>query len=117
MPDSLIHINDIVSVADLENLNKLIKIIQRGRCIAFVGAGLSKSESYKDWEEAIKGKNGLIEYVFENKNLDLIDTSKKVIDLVEDCKTHNYSRYREFLLNEYGRRLAPYVYHPNHQQI
>lgn len=117
MPNSFINIDEVVNGSDLDNLNTLVKIIQRGKCIAFVGAGLSKSEFYKDWEEAIKGKSGLIEYVFENKDLDQIDTSKKLIDLVEDCKKHNFNRYREYLLSEYGRRSAPYVYHPNHQQI
>jgi len=115
--DSYLNINEIVSSSDLDKLNELIKIIRDGKCIAFVGAGLSKSANYKDWEEAIKGKNGLIEYVFENKDLDKIDKSKKLIDLAEDCKKHNFDRYRDYLLKEYGRRAAPYVYHPNHQQI
>ncbi|HMN25855.1 MAG TPA: SIR2 family protein [Ignavibacteriaceae bacterium] len=95
----------------------LAEIIQKGKCIAFIGSGLSKAESYRDWEEVIKGKNGLIDFVFENQNLYLIDVEKKLIDLVEDCKNHNFDRYKEFILNEFGRKFAPFVYHPNHQQI
>ena len=117
MPENFINITDIVSSSNLEKLKSLSVIIQKGKCIAFIGAGLSKSEFYKDWEESIKGKNGLINNVFENEGLEKIDNSKRLIDLVEDCKKHNFNRYKEFILKEYGRNFAPLVYHPNHQQI
>jgi len=116
-PYKNININDIVSGPDLVKLQSLSKIIKNNECIAFVGAGLSKAENYKDWEESIKGKNGLIEYVFSGGNNYLLDPTKKIIDIIEDCKKHNINKYREFILNEYGRGLSPLVFHPNHQQI
>jgi hypothetical protein len=118
--DIKLSIKDILDDENYSRLEKVITTLDNKKCVAFVGAGFSKSENYKDWNEVIHGtdmNNGLIKYCFEEEKYLLDDQNKKLIDIAEDCKIKNKERYHEFLEKEFGRGLAPSVHNKNHTRL
>ena len=121
-----ISLSEIVSSDNYAKLKNVIQAIKKHRCIAFIGAGFSKSENYRDWKEVIFGskgsdgsviKPGLIQYTFEKEEYTLTGPTKKLIDIAEDCKIKNNIKYGEFILKEFGRGLSPSVHNKNHIRL
>jgi SIR2-like domain len=111
---NVIDINSVIeNPDDLVKLKAVIKSIHDKKCIAFVGAGMSRPAGYKDWETVVLE---LAKYVLEENEFNNIDfkNKKELPKIAQCCKETDFNKYKTFILNEFGRGSSPTKYHPNH---
>jgi hypothetical protein len=116
-------LSDAESRARLEDV---IKQINANKCLAFIGAGLSITVNYRNWEDVILGTkegksarklNGLIHNVFGKSAKETDFAPKSLPDIAECCKIKDTNKYSEFILQEFGRGSSPSKFHRNHSRI
>lgn len=93
----------LVRDKDSERFDELLNVIARKKCIAFVGAGISRPLGYRVWEEGIIQSQSKDPTLIQLANIPLEEVKDKELpDLIDECKGILGERYFDFLVKEFG---------------